>query len=519
MVSVAVMGLVTAVAPTLAAAEVVALPCPTPTVTSLGVLPFPPTTSEGATGTRIGYAMPAAATHPAVDMDRDGVPDTLTLTDTSGNQTLTIVRGDGTVTITGPFVWSQPPGGWRSADVTGDGRDDLWTTVEPIGLTSLTEPLTFVIPGSLAPGNYSLASVGLQFTGRVVGDVTGDGLDDAYIPSQLAATSLNHPPGRVVPFLGVDWTATPPRLPNYPVIVADRADLDFDGIVDTLYLDSTGGTGGRGQPALHFSFQDVTVPLDPTAQPDDAVLLQSGTRFYVRTTTSTGTGGEVQRAYRLHVACANPWMGSVSAWIFGRNPLPSDFGSLSPGDDPTQAQRTTLVTSLVHSPAARIQVIAAAYTAILNRFVDASGLAYWQGVLVSGHRTREDLAATLLGSNEAYLRFGLTIPSWVERVYGYALGRRADSGGLAYWSAQVDQFGIKQVAARFLASAAARREAVRRTYTLVAAMDSPPTADQLTQGVALLAHGGMDALQIQIASSDAHYLKGQQDHTVGPPVD
>ena len=79
-----------------------------------------------------------------------------------------------------------------------------------------------------------------------------------------------------------------------------------------------------------------------------------------------------------------------------------------------------------------------AYLTVLDRTADADGLASWTSAREAG-LSQADLVAQLAASQEFQARFGgLSNRDFVEQLYGAALDRPADAGGLAYFTSVLD---------------------------------------------------------------------------------
>ena len=75
------------------------------------------------------------------------------------------------------------------------------------------------------------------------------------------------------------------------------------------------------------------------------------------------------------------------------------------------------------------------YTQYLHRTADAGGLANFSGLLCGG-MTAQNVSVALISSAE-YSTNHPDNTSFVNAVYSDALGRVADSGGLASWTALI----------------------------------------------------------------------------------
>jgi hypothetical protein len=83
--------------------------------------------------------------------------------------------------------------------------------------------------------------------------------------------------------------------------------------------------------------------------------------------------------------------------------------------------------------------VARIYYTMLGRAPDASGLHYWTDQIEHGGGTASSVAQAFLGTAESQSTYGsLSNASYVDALYVNALGRHADSGGLSYWTGQLD---------------------------------------------------------------------------------
>lgn len=103
---------------------------------------------------------------------------------------------------------------------------------------------------------------------------------------------------------------------------------------------------------------------------------------------------------------------------------------------------------------------------VFVRDLDPSGRAYWSRQLIT--ISRPEMLARLTGSNEFLRLAGGTIPSFVDRAYEVALGRRPDSGGKAYWTAAIEAGAPREAIARSLVtSREARGREVDIAYRVI----------------------------------------------------
>ena len=82
------------------------------------------------------------------------------------------------------------------------------------------------------------------------------------------------------------------------------------------------------------------------------------------------------------------------------------------------------------------------YVALFGRAPDAQGLDFWAGLLASG-QTLTQAADTMFGTApaRAYFPNFLTNQEVIASFYFNVLGRQADAGGLAFWTAKLDAPG------------------------------------------------------------------------------
>ena len=136
--------------------------------------------------------------------------------------------------------------------------------------------------------------------------------------------------------------------------------------------------------------------------------------------------------------------------LAGREPTASELGSavqaLGSG-----TSRTQVAQDLTHGSDHAGQVVDRLYVRILGRDADPGGRAFWTARLASGVGVRT-LASQLYGSREYFASTGSTPGSFVDAVYADLLGRPADPSGRAYWTARVAGGESRTVLSRLLFS-------------------------------------------------------------------
>lgn len=128
--------------------------------------------------------------------------------------------------------------------------------------------------------------------------------------------------------------------------------------------------------------------------------------------------------------------------------------------------RLAFTETLTHSVEYYSSVITDDYTQFLGRAPDATGLAFWNGLMQQG-MTDEQLEAQFIGTPEFFDHAGGTNRDWVDRMYFDLLGRSPDSPGEVAWVNFLDA-GMPRSLAAFGFASSAEREAIiiRNDYQL-----------------------------------------------------
>jgi hypothetical protein len=107
----------------------------------------------------------------------------------------------------------------------------------------------------------------------------------------------------------------------------------------------------------------------------------------------------------------------------------------------TGAEPSAYVTVLLRGADATLNVdpVTRLYFAYLLRIPEQAGLAYWIGRKRTG-TSLNAISNAFAASSEFKTRYGsLTNSQFVNLVYQNVLGRPGDSGGMAFWTGQLDQ--------------------------------------------------------------------------------
>ncbi|WP_288477187.1 DUF4214 domain-containing protein [uncultured Pseudomonas sp.] len=97
-------------------------------------------------------------------------------------------------------------------------------------------------------------------------------------------------------------------------------------------------------------------------------------------------------------------------------------------------------------------IIDAAYRAALGRSADAAGAAYWKQQLASGAVNSNNLSTAIAAAGSAN---AAAAPNQVTAAYASILGRMPTEADMAYWTGQVANGGVHDVAAAIKAAAIA----------------------------------------------------------------
>ena len=492
--------------------------CPSPTITGAGGYgggAMPPTI---ATGTALDVQPGPAVLGSSFDMDGDGQADTVTTTTDDAGPEVTITRQSDTVTLTDlPYGLTLTAA--TSADLDGDGKDELWGTIVGPGMQA--QQATLVVPGSTSAGSHDITDIARVFLGGVVGDLSGDGRDDAK--EVVPLTFLTPTRVRYRSFVGqLDPATAGTGFPAGGSIISGAADLDFDGIPDQILESDGTNDGGTGGSAVQLSTGTGRIPLVPLQGPQgtytNIAAIRAGSQIYLVTNPADVSTSHL--IFQVATGCSNAWMHAVSHRLWGEDPQPGDFPTVveqHPADPLVGSERAGYAAQAATSLRAERKLIADRYHQLLDRSPDPAGRTYWERTITKDHtKTQGNLYSTLLGSAEAYRRYGgnsgdrgQEAGNWVEQLYVRVLGRDPDPSGLGYWARQEYHYGPARTAARFLQEAGSKRAIVRATYLQL--FDRQPSALWLSLGLTELAHRGIDGLQGALAGGDDFYLQAQVD--------
>lgn len=174
--------------------------------------------------------------------------------------------------------------------------------------------------------------------------------------------------------------------------------------------------------------------------------LDEGTnyRFAVAALTSSGAGPRSPATSASVVPFASPaaFVTRQYADVMGRAPSSTEI--LRNVEKLNYREPGSVIADLRLSAdaASNVDPVARLYWAYFARVPDTGGLSYWIGKKRSGS-TLARISDTFAASAEFKRRYGgLTNTEFVELVYQNVLGRTADSGGLSYWTKQLNTKAI-----------------------------------------------------------------------------
>ncbi|HEY7938346.1 MAG TPA: hypothetical protein VID05_00860 [Acidimicrobiales bacterium] len=284
------------------------------------------------------------------DTDNDGVADTIVDdTDPAGGvyQSLTITRGDGTITLLpGPghsYIYLSTYGP-QPGDLNGDGRDELIVGVDAVGEQ-------YLLPGTTTPGTHDIASVGISLAGlsnvsQPVGDQNGDHRGDLAFP-EVSGWSIYSgadlmapgpggtvgPPTPIATYSGTDLSAVvlvpgavPTIITGHPITDTSVSltvhgvapvELTASGVV-TEYTGGVGGINAYHHDGQTFVTQQAltrsgsTIAIWDLTDPCSRYGVSSPTTTTSSTTTTTTSDPSTPSSTATTSAAATPDVSGAS---------------------------------------------------------------------------------------------------------------------------------------------------------------------------------------------------------------
>lgn len=246
---------------------------------------------------------------------------------------------------------------------------------------------------------------------------------------------------------------------------------------------------------------------------------------FVSIPPSPATATTVAALASTPTEAATAFVDAVHLDLLGRYPTDGERAASAASPLGTSAGRARVVTDIVHSGEWAARTVGDRYTVLLGRSADPGGLAFWSARLVAGEATIGQMEAALASSQERFAgAAGSDLRTWVQGLYATILGRdgSGDPAGVDYWTHRAGLDGRRVVAEALIRSAESCRRQVELAF--VELLGRPADAAGLVYWSAKLAERGVRALDVGLVSS-AEYFDRAPERVVeltavpGPPVD
>jgi hypothetical protein len=199
------------------------------------------------------------------------------------------------------------------------------------------------------------------------------------------------------------------------------------------------------------------------------------------------------------------WVGNLYLNVLHRSASVSEAGFWTQLVVQGQLSRDQVVSGLLASDEARIDVITGYYSQYLNRGVDLLALQYWLGYLAQGG-SQEGIQEALLSSPEFYQVQGGTDRSYVQALFHLLLNRSATSQDATSLTAVLDGSSADAVVRDVLFSAEYETDLVASLYASY--LGRPADAAGLSSFVSLLRRGAPpEQVEFDLLSSEEYFQK------------
>jgi Domain of unknown function (DUF4214)/Bacterial Ig-like domain/Lipase (class 3) len=338
----------------------------------------------------------------------------------------------------------------------GTLSESLASPIDPIGgldNTVSTQPGDAVVTGTTtAPdGTVVLAFDGIPLAGPVTVDGNGR-WTYTLTAANLALMGQNS---------GLSLTATATDAAGNPSVAVTSAPFAVDTIAPALTLDESSDA------------QTLVVTLNGTGDANATVVLDEGaTQIATATANASGvwsvalpnligglhavTASETDLAGNTGIASLSFLVNAASTSSVTLHGQHADYelavntGGVAVIQDTVADRDGSQTISTLHNivftdgigrfdATGNAEEAARLYQAALNRLPDPGGLDFWTAQLDSQTLGTNDVALEFIQSAEFNARYGsLDNQSFVQQLYQNVLGRAGESGGLQFWTGQLD---------------------------------------------------------------------------------
>jgi uncharacterized protein YkwD len=259
------------------------------------------------------------------------------------------------------------------------------------------------------------------------------------------------------------------------------------GVGSTTTFD-TGGYGIAVSPGTYT----VTASGAALAQPLTQVVTIGTTNY--RLNFAIGDQAYIQQLYQTILGRAGS-SAEIQSWALAMD------GPAGPAG---------VVAAIEQSPEARTRLVKTWYLTYLGRPALNGEEQGWVSALLRGV-PEETVLATILGSDEFFIRTGTGNQPYIQALYSRLLQRTASSGEVGGWLSALPQAGRSGIALAFLRSAEYRGDTVVGYYTNLLRRTTAPSAAEVSSWV----YDGFDLLTIREAFEASQEFRVHADQSGG----
>ncbi|MFT4028526.1 MAG: cellulase family glycosylhydrolase [Protaetiibacter sp.] len=172
------------------------------------------------------------------------------------------------------------------------------------------------------------------------------------------------------------------------------------------------------------------------------------------------------------------------------------------------SSRSSVAGGFTGSDEYRLKMIDAAYQDVLGRAADPDGRGYWLSAMYAGLLQPDDVHRIFLTSDEFYNVAGNgTARGYITAIYADVLGRTADAGGMATWSAVLASRGRAAVVDGIWMAEETLRKRVVEAYTIL--LGRTPAVSEQAAWAAYARGRGPTAMRTSIMASDEYWNRAR----------